>query len=120
MSPSRHGFMQKQPSEELDRAVDFSDRLLSSTSITVDSVTAVEITNQAAGSSLEPDSANEGEDVSADLIAADPAPFVPTATKNVQFRVIGGEAGMRYKIEVVALGDDTQKAEYNVFVDVQD
>lgn len=119
--PTRHGHMIKQPAEELDRAVDFSERLANVDAITVESVEAYEVTNQTAFDSLEPDEVElDDEDVTDELIAADPAPSVPEDTKHIQFRVIGGEAGKRYKIEVQARGDDDQVAEYDLYVDVKD
>lgn len=96
----------KQPQEKLDRAVDFADRLDNAANITVAGVTAVDLA--------------DGSDATAAIIAATPAPFVPIATKLVQFRIQGGAAGSKYKITVRANGDSGQVAEFDIELNVVD
>jgi len=93
----------KQPNEVLDLAVDFVERLTSAT-ITVGSVTAVELPDEA--------------DASAAIIETSPAPFVQPLSKAIQFRLKAGEAGKDYKVTVIANGADGQVAEYDLVLHI--
>lgn len=95
----------KQPGEKLDRAVDFADALGSATLANIDAVTAIKTSDASPAP---------------EVIAANPAPFVPAGTQKVQFRVIDGADGEQYKLTVKVTASDGQKLEFDLFLNVQE
>jgi len=101
------GTIRKQPFEQLDRYVDFSNDLPSSNLGSIVSVTAIK--------------KSDGSDATSDVIEAiTPAPFIPSGTKKIQFRVKGGIDKVIYKITVKASGSGGQKLEADVWLNVKD
>lgn len=101
------GTIRKQPFEQLDRYLDFSNDLPNSTLASIVSVTAIK--------------KSDGSDATSDVIeSSNPAPFIPSGTKRVQFRVKGGIDRVIYKITVKASGSGGQKLEADVWLNVKD
>jgi len=101
------GTIRKQPFEELDRFVDFSNDLPDSNLASIVGVTAIK--------------KSDGTDATSAVIETiSPAPFIPPGTKKVQFRVKDGIDGEIYKITVKASGSGGQKLEADVWLNVKE
>ena len=101
------GTIRKQPFEELDRYLDFSNDLPNSNLASIVSVTAIK--------------KSDGSDATSAVIeSSNPAPFIPAGTNKVQFRVKDGIDGEIYKITVKASGSGGQKLEADVWLNVKE
>ena len=99
--------IRKQPFEQLDRYVDFSNDLPNSDLASIVSVTAIK--------------KSDGTDATSIVIETiNPVPFIPANTKKVQFRVKGGTDREIYKITVKASGSGGQQLEADVWLNVKD
>ena len=101
------GTIRKQPFEEVDRYLDFSNDLPNSNLASIVGVTAIK--------------KSDGSDATSAVIeTTSPAPFIPANTKKVQFRVKDGTDGEIYKITVKASGSGGQKLEADVWLNVKE
>ncbi len=101
------GTIRKQPFEKLDRFVDFANDLPNSDLASIVSVTAIK--------------KSDGTDATSAVIeTSNPAPFIPTDTNRVQFRVKDGIDGEIYKVTVKASGSGGQQLEADLWLNVKD